>query len=239
MKRNCFYAACLLLSLAACDEGRIPEKELIVTEEGRVVKLTGELAGLGNWASGYDIVLAGFADNASYSSIAKDLSAAATGDGHVEVVMSGIGDEVRTLEVCVSNSIRERIATFSAVEAPATTDTIRMEVGALDVSMYGAIQQHIFTDKCVQCHGAGSGEPAAGLHLTAGRSYADLRGHASAVYPGWQRVCPGSADESLLYTVLTTDQSADWAIDHSRFVAEDVNLLTLLRRWIDNGAKEN
>lgn len=240
MKRNfVFYAVCLLFSLASCDEGRIPEKEMTATEEGRVVKLTAKLVGLENWPADYDIVLAGFAENASYSAIAKDLSASVADGGHVEVVMSGIGDEVRSLEICASNSIRERIATFCSREAPATADTILMDVGTLDVSMYGAIQKNIFADKCVQCHGAGSGEPAAGLHLTAGRSYADLYGHASALLPGQQRVCPGKADESLLYTLLTTDQSTEWAIDHSRFLSADDNLLTLLKKWIDYGAKEN
>ena len=233
-----FYAVFLAVFFSSCDEGRIPEKEITVTEEGRVVKLTADLVGLDNWHSDYNVVLAGFAENSSYSAIAKDLSVSIADNGHVEVVMSGIGDEVRTLEVCVSNSIRERIATFYSMEAPATADTIRMDVGTLDISMYGTIQKTVFTDKCIQCHGAGSGEPAAGLHLTEGRSYADLYGAASTMVPGQQRVDPGKSGESILYSILTTDMSAEWAIDHSRLMSVEENLLTLIRKWIDNGAKE-
>lgn len=233
-----FYAVFLTIFSSSCDDGRIPEKEIIVTEKGRVVKLTADLVGLDNWHSDYDVVLAGFTENSSYSAIAKDLSISVTDNGHVEMVMSGIGDNVRTLEVCVSNSIRERIATFYSMEAPATTDTIRMDIGTLNVSMYDAIQKNIFTDKCVQCHGAGSGKPAAGLHLTEDRSYADLYGYASTILPGVQRVNPGKSDESILYNILTTDMSAGWAIDHSQLMSTDENLLTFVKNWIDNGAKE-
>lgn len=233
-----FYAVLLTIFSSSCDDGRIPEKEIIVTEKGRVVKLTADLVGLDNWHSDYDVVLAGFTENSSYSAIAKDLSISVTDNGHVEMVMSGIGDNVRTLEVCVSNSIRERIATFYSMEAPATTDTIRMDIGTLNVSMYDAIQKNIFTDKCIQCHGAGSGKPAAGLHLTEDRSYADLYGCASTILPGVQRVNPGKSDESILYNILTTDMSAGWAIDHSQLMSTDENLLTFVKNWIDNGAKE-
>lgn len=233
------YALFLVTLFASCDEGRIPEKEIIVTEEGRVVKLTADLVGLENWHSDYDVVLAGFAENSSYSAIAKDLSISMGENGHVEVVMSGIGDEVRTLEVCVSNSIRARIATFYSMEVPATTDTIRMDVGTLDVSMYGTIQKNIFNDKCVQCHGAGSGTPSAGLYLTEGHSYASLYGQAATVAPEQQRVNPGNAGESVLYNILTTDMSVNWRIDHSQLMSEEHNLLTLIRNWINNGAKED
>lgn len=240
MKRvHLLWSALLALSVVGCDEGRIYEREEAVTEEGRVVKLTATLTGLDYWHESYDIVLAGFGEGSSYSVIAKDVSVAMDATGRVEMVMAGVGDEVRTIEVCACNSTRERIATFYSVEAPATADTIVMDAGRIDVSMYRAVQERLFAEKCIQCHGAGSGEPSAGLHLTAGQSYADLVRQPSAVASGETRVVPGQSSRSLLYTILTTDVSASWPIDHSRMIASEEELLRLLRNWIDNGAWED
>ena len=96
-----------LLALAAsCDDGRLYADRLILPEEGRVVRLTATLDGLDTWADGYSVVLAGFGEGSDYAVIAKSVQAA--DDGTVDITMSGVAEEVTTLEVCAINRIRKR-----------------------------------------------------------------------------------------------------------------------------------
>ena len=109
MKRIAYTTMGLLALLAvtaSCDDGRLYADRLIIPEEGRVVKLTATLEGLDTWSDGYSIVLAGFEDGSDYTVIAKSVQAA--DDGTVDITMSGVAEEVTTLEVCAINRIRKR-----------------------------------------------------------------------------------------------------------------------------------
>ena len=109
-----------LLALAAsCDDGRLYADRLILPEEGRVVRLTATLDGLDTWADGYSVVLAGFGEGSDYAVIAKSVQAA--DDGTVDITMSGVAEEVTTLEVCAINRIRKRIAPPSPTTPSAST----------------------------------------------------------------------------------------------------------------------
>ena len=110
MKRIAYTTMGLLALLAvtaSCDDGRLYADRLIIPEEGRVVKLTATLEGLDTWSDGYSIVLAGFEDGSDYTVIAKSVQAA--DDGTVDITMSGVAEEVTTLEVCAINRIRKRL----------------------------------------------------------------------------------------------------------------------------------
>ena len=207
-----------LLALAAsCDDGRLYADRLILPEEGRVVRLTATLDGLDTWADGYSVVLAGFGEGSDYAVIAKSVQAA--DDGTVDITMSGVAEEVTTLEVCAINRIRKRVATIDA--------------GRLDVGMFATIQQDIFDRTCTGCHGEGRW-----LDLSAGASHATLVGQPSTVFEGRTRVLPGHAAESVLYTILTTDESANLATDHqTQFTLSDEQF-ALIEDWIDGGAGE-
>ena len=187
-----------LLALAAsCDDGRLYADRLILPEEGRVVRLTATLDGLDTWADGYSVVLAGFGEGSDYAVIAKSVQAA--DDGTVDITMSGVAEEVTTLEVCAINRIRKRI----------------------------------FDRTCTGCHGEGRW-----LDLSAGASHATLVGQPSTVFEGRTRVLPGHAAESVLYTILTTDESANLATDHqTQFTLSDEQF-ALIEDWIDGGAGE-
>lgn len=241
MRRNILIWASFFLGLlSACDEGRIPEKEIVMTEEGRVAKLSCSIKGLSTWASGYNVVIAGFKESSSYAVTSVNISSSSVQEGeNVDLVLSGISDEVSTIEVCVINRLRERVASFSSTEALDTSDTIRIDAGALDVSMYNAIQQTVFTPSCAACHGSAAGTPSGHLYLTEGNSYADLYDVYSTKVDNRKRVNPGNAEESVLYQVLTTDLSAGWHYDHLPLLDDDDsdNLLTLIRDWIDSGAQ--
>ena len=209
-----------LLALAAsCDDGRLYADRLILPEEGRVVRLTATLDGLDTWADGYSVVLAGFGEGSDYAVIAKSVQAA--DDGTVDITMSGVAEEVTTLEVCAINRIRKRVATYYELDCSTLADdTLRIDAGRLDVGMFATIQQDIFDRTCTGCHGEGR--------------WLDL----SAGVEGRTRVLPGHAAESVLYTILTTDESANLATDHqTQFTLSDEQF-ALIEDWIDGGAGE-
>ena len=123
-----------LIMLTACDDGRIYEKEYVPTESGRVARLDVTLDGATTWPEGYNLSLAGFSGDSPYASIARSIQVDA--NGHASIVLKGIPDDVKTLEVCITNALRRRVLTFYSVEAPATTDTIRVEIAHKNVSMF-------------------------------------------------------------------------------------------------------
>lgn len=235
MKRIAYTTMGLLALLAvtaSCDDGRLYADRLIIPEEGRVVKLTATLEGLDTWSDGYSIVLAGFEDGSDYTVIAKSVQAA--DDGTVDITMSGVAEEVTTLEVCAINRIRKRVATYYELDCSTLgDDTIRIDAGRLDVGMFATIQQDIFDRTCTGCHGEGRW-----LDLSVGASYQTLVGQPSTVFEGRTRVLPGSAAESVLYTILTTSESADLGTDHQTQFTLSEEQFTLIGDWIDDGAKE-
>ena len=235
MKRIAYTTMGLLALLAvtaSCDDGRLYADRLIIPEEGRVVKLTATLEGLDTWSDGYSIVLAGFEDGSDYTVIAKSVQAA--DDGTVDITMSGVAEEVTTLEVCAINRIRKRVATYYELDCSTLgDDTIRIDAGRLDVGMFATIQQDIFDRTCTGCHGEGRW-----LDLSAGTSYQTLVGQPSTVFEGRTRVLPGSATESVLYTILTTSESADLGTDHQTQFTLSEEQFALIGDWIDDGAKE-
>ena len=215
MKRIAYTTMGLLALLAvtaSCDDGRLYADRLIIPEEGRVVKLTATLEGLDTWSDGYSIV----------------------DDGTVDITMSGVAEEVTTLEVCAINRIRKRVATYYELDCSTLgDDTIRIDAGRLDVGMFATIQQDIFDRTCTGCHGEGRW-----LDLSAGTSYQTLVGQPSTVFEGRTRVLPGSAAESVLYTILTTSESADLGTDHQTQFTLSEEQFALIGDWIDDGAKE-
>ena len=234
MKRIIYYLPIVALALASCDDGRIPEDDFIPNEEGRVAKLDVQLENNQSWPSGYTVSIAGFSEDSPYAAITKSISTDA--DGHANVILSGIPDEVKTLEVCVVNNIRRRVVTFYSMDAPATTDTIRINPGNINVGMYASIQSQIFDKQCAHCHSGSAW--SASLNLNEGKSYESMRNVASKLVEGRERVTPGDAANSVLYEALATDVSADWKHDHSKIMVTDAVGLQMIRDWINSGAKE-
>ena len=222
MKRIAYTTMGLLALLAvtaSCDDGRLYADRLIIPEEGRVVKLTATLEGLDTWSDGYSIVLAGFEDGSDYTAIAKSVQAAA--DGTVDITMSGVSEEVTTLELCAINRIRKRVATYYELDCSTMSDdTIRMDAGTLDVGMFATIQQDIFDRTCTGCHGEGRW-----LDLSAGASHRTLVNQPSTVFEGRTRVLPGNAAANL-----GTDHQTQFTLSEEQFA--------LIGDWIDDGAKE-
>lgn len=224
----------LLMNLLffACDDGRIYEEVVVTPEEGRVVKLTGRLTGAGNWASGYTVVVAGFDDEKEYAIITKAIPTTEC----KEVILAGISDEVKRIELCVVNRLRKRILTYETFDCPVTADTIRLDAGTKDLGMYATLQSQLFNTTCANCHGA-STQAAAGLFLTEGKSYEALVNQPSLKVADKLLVKPGDADESVLYQTLATRISAAWNYDHTKEVLSD-EWIDVLEDWIDEGANK-
>ena len=225
--------------LASCDDGRV-EENTVATAEGRTVKLTGTISGIGKWADGYTVALAGFKDDDVYAVVLRNLSQNETGS--YDVVLTGITDQVNSVELCILNRLHQRVATICALTDAAVLrrDTIPFNVGNVDAGMFSVIQSQLFSPTCANCHG-GSSQAAAGLNLTEGRSYASLTGHPSMKMEGMNIVEPGSPENSVLYVALTTDVSiADgWRINHRDQVGHgDGNILQVIGDWIKSGGKE-
>ena len=162
-----------LLSLCACDDGRIyPETN--TSADGKTVVLEGVLEGFDSWSSNYRVSIAGFeqADD-EYASVSKVITASDIQGGKALVELSGIKDNVTLVRLCVLDRLRRHIVGFKEVDISDATEPVKMDVGTIDISMFNAIQQSFFNTTCANCHGA-SNRAAAGLFLTEGKSYQAL-----------------------------------------------------------------
>lgn len=232
-KKGMAMTICMMMLLTSCDDGRLYENQVIHPEEGRVVKLTGNILGIDEWTNGYSVVIAGFTNESEYAIISKSVTT--DNNGQTEVVLSGINDEVERVELCVTNRLRKRILTFQAIGLH-SPDTIRMEVGTINLGVYASIQEQLFNTTCTSCHGA-STFAGAGLYLTEEKSYDALVGEPSQLINGMLLVNPGDAGTSVLYQTIATDISSTWRQDHSNMVMSTA-MHDIVGTWINNIAND-
>lgn len=237
MKRE-FLSIIMLLVLGcmACDDGKIYDENTIGTVEGSTLKVTARISGIDKWPDGYSVVVAGFGAT-DYAVISKGIPASEKENETVSIVVSGITGEVSQIELCVINRLRKRIATFYKTDFKAQADTIILNVGTINAGMFNCIQENVFNAYCTACHGT-SNTAAAGLHLTSGDSYRALVSIPAIKSPASEwLVNPGNTQNSFLHSVLNTDITADWRIDHIDMITSP-ELLNLIDNWIEDGAKE-
>ena len=242
MKKYIFAALFGLsaLTLASCDDGRI-YPETSTTAEGKTVVVEGNVSGLDSWPGNYRVSVAGFDDaDDEYASVSKTVTASDIQGGRLSVELSGIKSEVKLVRLCILDRLRRHIVTFGETDIQQATETVRMDVGTVDLSMFNAIQQAYLNTTCANCHGA-SNRAAAGLYLTEGRSYAALVGVASKRVEGKQLVTPNDANNSVLHMVLNQQSVEGISMDHRDLVSEknELTILPLIDSWINNGAKDN
>ncbi|MDE6812119.1 MAG: hypothetical protein K2J15_07200 [Muribaculaceae bacterium] len=225
-----------MLITGACDEGRIHEDESLIHDEGRVARVIAGIKGTDTWTDGYTLAIAGFEEGNEFAIVSKNIISSAISD-RCDIILSGIPQEVSTVEICALDRLRRRVATFLSVNTGASRDTLTIDVPEVNLSMADAIQKEIFNTTCAQCHG-GSAYAAAGLNLTEGRSFGEMIGVESYKQPGMERVMPGNSKESVLYLILGENMSSTWRYDHSVEVIRQEKL-DLIRNWIDGGANPN
>jgi len=150
MKKNILvsFIGLAVIGLASCDDGRI-YPETVTHSEGKTVQLEGVLNGLDNWPGAYRVSIAGFeqADD-EYASVSKVITSSDVTDGKVSIELSGIKDEVTIVRLCVLDRLRKHIVTFKEVDISKASETVKMDVGTVDISMLNAIQQSYFNTTC-------------------------------------------------------------------------------------------
>lgn len=230
-----------LAVLTGCDDGPIHEKEYVPTTTGYTAVVKGTFKKQSTWTSGYSVVVAGFSDKSDYAIIQKTLAAKNNEDTEISTTLSNISDTTKTLEIAVVNSLRKRVATLFSYEIPANQqikDTIRLNVGELNVGMFATINKEIFQGKnCSRCHA--SPTATAHLDLTSDNAYKSIVGVESYKNPEYMRVKPGSADSSFLYKVITTGDERV-AYNHPALFVDSkyATFQTIIKKWINDGAKE-
>ncbi|MBQ8050454.1 MAG: hypothetical protein IJ197_02605 [Bacteroidaceae bacterium] len=243
MKKKIVFILSLLLTMVACDSGDIEERSYTVQERGKVVKLTATVSGVGSWDNGYAVALAGFSEDENYATMQRTLASSTPDGTQVELVLSNLTEQIETVEFAITNNLRKRIVTLSSIvmaDYSNATDTIRMDLGEVDVDLLGALQFGVFDKACIQCHG-GNGRSAAGLNLTKGQAYANLVDVPSSRIDGMYRVVSGRAEESLLHKLLNAGGENILTYNHTEVVSSQFKnnqdgVLSFIDEWI-NGLK--
>lgn len=206
-KRSIFAIGIFLLGLGltGCDSGDIEERGYSTASGGLTLRFRARLTSQNDWEeTGYGIVLAGFSDQSNYAVLQRPIPSAFMNGEAMEMVMSNVSSSISTMELAVTNTLRKRIATFRTIDLEAykgRTDTIDIELGSIDVGLSGFMQQGIFNQACIQCHGS-NGRKAGTLDLTDGMALQQLVDVPSSQKPGYMRVVSGDAEGSLLRMIL-------------------------------------
>ncbi len=230
--------------LAACDSGDIAERVYTVDEKGYTVKMTARMSGLSEWeGSGYTLAVAGFTADSKFALLQKALPTSADDGTPVSLVLSNLSGEVQMVELALTNSLRKRIITLATINMAdyadkGAHDTIRLDLGGIDVGCFGVLQTGLFDRACIQCHGA-SGRSAAGLNLTDGNAWANLVDVPSTRREGFLRVESGNAEGSLLHLILNEGGENFLSHNHteilsSQFKTNLEEVSNLIDQWIEH-----
>lgn len=230
-------------ALVSCDSGDIADKVYTVGETGRTVKLTARMSGLSEWDdTGYTLAVAGFTTDSKFALVQRALPSSVEDDTPVSLVLSNVGGDIETVELTLTNSLRKRIITLASINMAdyaenGTHDTIRLDLGTIDVGRIGVLQMGLFNRACIQCHGA-SGRSAAGLNLTEGNAEASLVDVPSARREGYMRVESGNAGGSLLHLILNEGGENFLSHNHteilsSQFKTNLEEVSKLIDQWIE------
>lgn len=232
--------AALVTALAACDDGAVNEKVIQNTGDGYNIKIIGTFNGVNTWSGKYSVAAACYEENAEYSVSQRVIPASAEGEQDT-IVLSNVPSTVKTVELAVVNSLRKRISTihsYTIEEGQSKNDTIKIEVGNTDLSMFTAINDGLFqntTVNCAQCHS--SDHAAANLNMTRENAYNSLVGVNAHTNGAYMRINPGNADESYLYKVLA-EGTDEVRYSHVALMADHQTMLDILKAWINGGAKK-
>lgn len=225
-------AACMLVS---CDDGHVTENGQVYESDGYDVTLSGTFTGLDSWRGEYSVVVAGFGDDSDYSIIQKTIPSDGNGTDNVEVHLTNVSRECKTIEVAAVNNLRARLVTFYCIDVDEhrADDTIRIDCGEIHASMYDAINHGIFNDpffSCARCHS--SSRPTAGLDLSEANSLSNLVEVRAKSDSTATRVVRGDWANSYLYRVIT--DGAGIGYSHPALFSEDrhARLTDLVKEWI-------
>ena len=243
-KLSLFSTLCVIcMATVSCDDGHVDDPVFQHNTEGYNVQITGTFRSQNTWTGNYSVVAAAFDEESDYSLIQKVLPSSATDDVQEIVKLSNIPAQSTTIEIAIVNSLRKRIATIYRYEIPDTydsKDTIRIDVGELNVGMFATINNCVLqgtSTNCSMCHRGKNA--AANLDLTPENAYASIVNVPAEKRNTMMRVLPYDASNSFFYKVITEgDENVSYS--HLGFFAEEkyAAFIDIVKAWIDSGAKE-
>lgn len=233
--------------LASCDSGDILDKEVTVRESGKIVKLTATINGISDWGGKYNVAVAAFSGDNQYALSQRAIPENTAEGTTVSIVMNNLSTEVNTVELTLTNKLRQRILTLASMnidDFKADGDTIRMDLGTIRIDEMGCIQRGIFDVACIQCHGA-NGRSAGNLNLTEGNASAclvDVDAQSSVAGLGYKRIVAGNPSESLLYQILNPGGEDILHYNHTEVLSSQFKnnleeIKSLLYEWIDTTSR--
>jgi len=235
-----FFLAFCITTFSACDSGDIEESKYSESSSGKTIKLTARFRGISSWqGSSYNVALAGFTDDSKFAVMQRAIPTTSVDGEETTMILSNVSNAISTVELSITNSLRKRIVTLSSLEMSGyednlPTDTIYMDLGEMDVDMFGCIQNGIFDMACIQCHG-GNGRSAAGLNLTNSLAYGQLVDVASSKKEGMYRVVSGDPGNSLLHQILNEGGEEILHYNHTEVLSSQFkNNLDEVRKFIDD-----
>lgn len=235
MKRIIYTFFAVFLMLTSCDDGDLHPTEA-GGADGLQVSLQATFSGLKAWPAAYQLTLAAYGTDTENPLMSIQVPEPKSESETVSISLNGIPDETKTISISMLTKGRKLIYnyyTYSMSDATGTGN-ITLPVKEIDVASFDRIQHQVFNNYCAACHGAGD-RAAAGLYLTEGKSHAALVNTIAFLSATNKKlVDPGMPSQSFLTDILTQDIVNYNHID----VLPEAELVTLIKTWITNGAKE-
>ncbi|MDE6279755.1 MAG: hypothetical protein K2M05_07250 [Paramuribaculum sp.] len=222
----------------SCDEGMIYEHNELPATSGLTVVVEVPTSGLESWQTisspSCHPALAGFTREGSYAEVSTNIGVL---DNSSRFILTGVDESVAEIRFSVLDRLRKQIHQFVSLpieDAVTDGDTLRFKLEEpIDLSISAAVQQRIFNTTCIACLGGGN-FVAANLNLTPTHSLNSLIGKRATKCGEMSdtlRVAGGHPEKSLLYLILTSRISENWAYDHSVEVV-DPTVTDMMRDWI-------
>lgn len=227
-----------VLAFASCDDGTIYPKD-VVFDEGRTLTLKVKFANTDKWPStdDYEVLFAGYTDDADYPTINKSISRKQDGD-EVTVRLTNVPDNVTRASLAIV-ALNHKLV-YNLYSERVGNSSMSLDAGTVTMnSIYGYMQE-VFNEKCISCHGQGS-RTAGGLNLTEGNSYEQLVNRTAVTDPTQTRVIPGNVNDSYIYKMLTdgTLPANANGLNHLNTVEFEHDKQLLLVDWLQKGASNN
>ncbi|MCR5820602.1 MAG: hypothetical protein K6F94_06635 [Bacteroidaceae bacterium] len=227
----------ILMTAVACDEGDIRDHNVTYAQGGFSVKLSGRFTGLGEWDDGYSVVLAAFNGQDRVYDMGEMRITPDCEGRDTTIIWNNINRGAQSVELCVVNKLRRRMATLRTADVDENADTVYLNVGEVNTGLFGAVQS-LFNMRCAGCHGGGN---YANLKLDSAHAYPQLVNIPAhrPEFGGAMRVAPGNPAGSALYQMLDpSDERGNSVLmfqHKAAFTEDDMSqtyALSIIGKWI-------
>lgn len=157
------------------------------------------------------------------------ITTAVTGDS-VTVTLTQVPEDAAYVALVLTDQTSKVLYVFYGEEIATGNSEVKIDAGRINLVSFDRLQHQLFNQSCLQCHM--SGNASAGLVLEENSSYAAIVGRPSQTDPGKMIIQPGDTGQSEMYLRLTDTEGF-----HAKFSTLKDDDITLLKTWIETGAK--